>query len=41
LLAAAIEYLQARGISELNLRELAAAIGTSQRAGRRSGRRAS
>jgi AcrR family transcriptional regulator len=31
LLAAAIEYLQARGISELSLRELAAAIGTSHR----------
>jgi AcrR family transcriptional regulator len=31
LLAAAIEYLQARGIGELSLRELAAAIGTSHR----------
>ncbi len=31
LLAAAIEYLQTRGISELSLRELAAAIGTSHR----------
>jgi len=31
LLAAAIEYLQTRGISDLSLRELAAAIGTSHR----------
>jgi AcrR family transcriptional regulator len=31
LLAAAIKYLQARGIGELSLRELAAAIGTSHR----------
>jgi AcrR family transcriptional regulator len=31
LLAAAIEYLQTRGIGELSLRELAAAIGTSHR----------
>ena len=31
LLAAAIEYLQAHGLGELSLRELAAAIGTSHR----------
>jgi AcrR family transcriptional regulator len=31
LLAAAIDYLQTRGISDLSLRELAAAIGTSHR----------
>ena len=31
LLAAAVEYMQAHGMSELSLRELAAAIGTSHR----------